>query len=77
MFAFSSSLIGQCWQKMKIMKAEFEESGSGLSPNPVEQSKSGSSAIKALREWMTSDVPTFLNSPIRTRQKHVIAFATK
>ena len=32
MFTFRSSLFGDCWQKMKIMKAEFElsESNRGL-----------------------------------------------
>jgi hypothetical protein len=32
MSSFTSSFIGECWQKMKIMNAEFEqpESGDGL-----------------------------------------------
>lgn len=29
MFTFRSSLIRECWQNMKIMKAEFEKSESG------------------------------------------------
>ena len=29
MSTFTSSCIGECWQKMKIMNAEFEQSESG------------------------------------------------
>ena len=65
MFTFRSSFIGECWQKMKMIKAEFEqsESGEGLQSRKVGEERVRDE--RPLREWMTKDVRMPVHSPIR------------
>lgn len=77
MFTFRSSFLGECWQKMKIMKAEFEqsESGDGLQPR-----KAGEERVRDEQASSRMDddgCPNARQQPDSRQRKHTIAFATK
>jgi hypothetical protein len=66
MFAFRRSLIGECWRKMNIMKAEFEQSESG---GGLQSPKVGEERIRDEQSSSRMDdeggPPPPVNSPIR------------
>ena len=77
MFTFRSSLIGECWQKMKIMKGEFEqsESGGGLQPR-----KAGEERVRDEQASSPMDdegCPNARQQADLRLRNHTIAFATK
>lgn len=77
MFTLRSSFIGECWQKMKIMKAEFEqsESGDGLpSRKAVEERVRDEQASSRMDD---EGCPNVRQHPDSRQRKHMIAFATK
>ena len=77
MFTFRSSLIGECWRKMKIMKAEFEQSESG---GGLQSRKAGEERIRDEQASSRMDdegCPNPRQQPDSRRRKPTIVFATK
>jgi hypothetical protein len=77
MFTFRSSFVGECWQKMKIMNEEFEQSEAG------DDRRSREAAEERVRDeqaWSRMDdegCPNGRQKPDSRQRKHTIAFATK
>ena len=77
MFTFRSSLIGECWQKMKIMKAEFEQSESG---SGFQFRKAGEERVRDEQASSRMDdegCPNPRQQADSHQRKHTIVFATK
>jgi hypothetical protein len=77
MFTFRSSLIGECWQKMKIMKAEFEQSESG---DGLQSRTAGEERVRDEQASSRMDdegCPNPRQQPDSRQRKYSIAFATK
>lgn len=77
MFTFRDSFIGECWQNMRIMKAEFEqsESNDGL-PSP----KAGEERVRDEQASSRMDekgCPSPRQQPDSRLRKPIIAFATE
>ncbi len=77
MFTFRSSFIGECWQKMKIMKAEFEQSESG---HGLQSGKAGEERVRDEQASSRMDdegCPNARQQSDSRQRKPMIAFATK
>jgi hypothetical protein len=77
MFAFRRSLIGECWRKMNIMKAEFEQSESG---GGLQSPKVGAERIRDEQASSRMDdegCPNARPTPDSRRRKPTIVLVTK
>lgn len=63
MFTFRSSLIGECWQNMKIMKAEFEQSESG---DGLQSRKAGEERVRDEQASSRMDDEGCPNPPVNS-----------
>ena len=77
MFTFRNSFIGECWQKMKVMKVEFERSESG---GAIQSRKAGEERVRDEQASSRMDdegCPNPRQQPDSRLRKTAIAFATK
>ena len=76
MFTFRSPFIGECWQRMKVMKAEFEQSESD---DGLRSRKAGEEQIRDEQASARMDDDGGRNGREHTdsrQQKHTATFTT-
>jgi len=77
MSTFRSSFIGECWQKVKIMNAEFEQSESGDGLRSREAGEERVRDEQACSRMDDEGCPNGRQQPDSRQRKHTPAFTTK